>query len=354
MPKPNLRLCLVVAVALLACDGSGSSGGTPTLPGNTGSASEFCDAFLQAAVSLLSQCYGGGQSYWTDLYAQILDCPEVARLVAAGTLVYDANQGKQCLDAVRTYDCTDTGPIPACNAAVTGKVPSGGTCAARTLMMFNDCAPGNDCVWRSDSCGGTCRPYARVGEACGYAVGDDYIDCEDGASCGWDTEVCIADAAEGQPCGGTDAVACASGLYCEGGDYSTSGICHKQKTSGSCASDDECANTYVCLGNGDAGSCRKVKLPGEACVPGECMPFFAWCGADGQCTDVRATENQSCGGASGDYIQCASGLYCDYSSTSQTGTCRRQTAAGSVCTTTTVCAGNGYCDTATGLCVSCS
>ena len=353
MSKLDLRFSLLIPFALLACDGSGS-GKTPVLPGSTGNAAEFCNSFTQAAVSLLTRCYGGGEAFWADIYGQVTNCPEVARLVSAGTLVYSANQGKQCLDTVKTLSCDNTGPIAACNAAVTGTIPSGGACAAQALLVFNDCAPGNDCESNSNACGGTCRPYARVGEACGYAVGDDYIDCEDGSNCGWDTEVCIADATEGQPCGGTDGVSCASGLHCEGGDYSTPGVCRKQKTSGACVSGDECASTYACVPSGGPGTCRKEKLPGEACVPGECISLFSRCGTDGKCTDARSAENQPCGSTGGEYIQCASGLYCDHSdTTTDMGTCQREIPAGSSCISGGVCTGSGYCDVTTGLCVSC-
>jgi hypothetical protein len=355
MNKPGLRWCVLLPFAWLACDGSGSgAGGVPTLPGASGNATEFCNSFTQAAVSLLSHCYGGGEALLANLYAQVFNCTEVARLVSTGTLVYDATQGKRCLETIRTLDCGDTaGPVPACNAALTGTIPTGGVCAARALLAFSDCAPGNECAWVANSCGGTCRPLAQVGAPCGYAPGgDEYIDCEDGSTCDYQTEVCVAEPGEGQPCLGSSGVDCGSGLYCDG-DYATAGVCRKQQTSGSCASDQECASTYVCVGSGDAGTCQKVKLPGDACQPGQCMPFFAWCGADGKCTDARATENQPCGSGSGDYIPCASGLYCDYSSTSDTGTCKRETPAGSPCTSSSLCEGTGYCDSTTQTCVSC-
>lgn len=343
---------MLLPLALLACGGAGK---TAVTPGSSANAKDFCASFEQAAVELLTRCYGGGEAFWSDIYGQLFNCPEVTRLVSAGTLIYNASQGKQCLDAVKAVSCDNTGPLAPCNAALTGTVPAGGACAGRTQLMFPECAPGSECSWQSNACGGTCRAYARLGQACGNGFGTDYLDCEDGTTCGWETEVCLAEVAEGQPCAGPDGVSCAAGLYCEGGDYPTTGTCRKQKTSGACAHGGECASTYACVPSGGPGTCRKEKLPGQPCEPGECVSLFSRCGTDGKCTDARSAETQPCGTSGDEYIQCAKGLYCDYSdTTADLGTCRPEIPAGSPCTSGGACADDGYCDATTRLCVSCS
>lgn len=350
-----MRLLLALPFAVVACDGSGSGAkGGPSLPGATDTASDFCASFLQAAVSFATRCYGGGdEAFWRGIYEPVFDCEALAKSVATGVVSYDAVQGRRCLDTIRSYDCVDTDEVTACDAVVLGTVPPGGACAA--LTPFDECAPGSDCTYRLDACTGICEVEASVGEPCGYAAGDDaYVDCASGSSCAYETDRCVADAGEGEPCFGSTGNACRSNLYCDGYAATGEGICRARKTGGSCSNSSECANTYLCVKTGSAGTCQKGKLPGEACRPGECVAYFAHCGADGKCTNAGSAEGQPCGIADVEYLPCEADLYCDRSDPdSDLGVCKPMLAAGASCTTDSVCAGDGYCDSSRKTCVSC-
>jgi len=353
----DVRLLLALPFAVVACEGSGAGGGSgPSLPGASGTVSEFCTSFVQAAVSFASRCYGGGdEAFWREIYADVFDCDALTKSVSAGTVVYDAGQGRLCLETIRSYSCSDTGDVTACDTAVVGTVPPGGTCSGRISTPFHECAPGSDCTYRFDACTGTCEAEASVGEPCGYAAGGDaYVDCANGSSCDYETDRCVADAAEGEPCLGSRGTWCADGLYCDGDTTTAAGVCRARKTSGACSDSSECANTYLCVSSGGAGACQKAKLPGEACRPGECITYFAYCGADGKCTDARGAEGQPCGAANGEYLACQASLYCDLSDPDgELGTCKRMLAAGADCSSDSQCTGHGYCDSTSNVCVAC-
>jgi hypothetical protein len=346
--------CLVGISLLFACDGKKA-----TAPGSSATATDFCNSFLQAATSLQTRCFGGGEALWRDLYGRILDCGQFAQDVTAGRLSYDAQQGAQCIDQIGKVDCNQMDEPTACQGAVVGTIASGGSCATGLGMtMFSDCTPGNHCHLDITTCGGTCKPYAQAGASCAYSSTNGSLECADGSSCQSNTDICVADVTEGQPCEGPTAGRCADGLYCEGGSTTAAGVCRKEKTSGACIDETECASNYLCGGVEGSKVCRKAKLPGDSCTPGlgECYPLFSWCGSDGKCTDARAKESQPCGTNNGEYIQCEDGLTCVLTSTGS-GTCQKRgdKPAGSPCTSSVECAGTvSYCDPTTSKCVSCS
>jgi hypothetical protein len=350
------HLCLpgLVFISLLLACGSSE----PTTPKSSANVSEFCNSVITAAVSMQTGCVGGGESFWRDIYSQVFDCTQLTKDVAAGVLSYDPQKGAQCLDQISKFDCDQTNEPSACEPAVVGHIPSGGACVSGLrLLFFSDCALGNYCDIDMATCGGTCKPHAPVGASCAYTSAAGSVSCEDGSECQLNTEVCVADVSEGQPCEGPTAGNCASGLYCEGVATSVAGVCRKRKTSGSCESELYCASNYLCIGAEGAKTCRKAKMLGDACTPGqgECYRVFAWCGSDGKCTDTRAQENQLCGSTDREYIQCASGLTCVLGTTGA-GTCQKKgdKPAGSPCTSSTECGGTiSYCDPTTKLCVGC-
>jgi hypothetical protein len=358
------RLVFVVLVAstsLVACDGKKTSPPGVT-QGGAKTATEFCNSLVQAIVDVQTRCFGGGESVWKDLYARAIDCGRLTSDVSSGVLSYDPAKGAACLDQIANHDCDLYGTVPPCMSAVAGHVPTGGACSTAEQVLFTVCAPGNHCSSKGMSCGGTCQAYAQVGAPCGYTSENGSVDCVEGASCQLNTDVCVADAGEGQPCEGPQDGDCVDGLYCEGGTTSTAGVCRKRKTSGSCASGGECGGNYVCAGSPGSKTCRKAKLVGEACTPGmgECYPYVIWCGSDGQCTNARAQEGEACGfintTTTGDYVQCASGLGCVTGTGSGGGTCQKGKPAGSPCSSGSECTGGtiNYCDSTTKLCVACS
>jgi hypothetical protein len=344
---------LLASALLLACDGSKK----PLPTGSSATPTDFCNSFMQAAEDWGTRCLGGTPAFWTNVYSQVLDCNRLAQTISSGDLSYDANSGAQCLSQIAGYNCDQTGEVPACTAALVGHVSSGGACSAQWLTVFSVCAPGNYCHFVSNTCGGTCRPYAQPGSSCAYSSTDGSVDCARGSNCQLNTQVCVTDVAEGQPCEGPTAGGCADGLFCDGGDTSTAGTCRKRNTSGACKDSSECASNYVCTGDANANTCRKMKVPGDSCTPGlrECLSLFSWCNSDGKCTEGRARENETCGQVNDEYVQCDTDLHCAYTGNAQSGTCQKGLPAGSPCSYGSECAGSyAYCDSTTKLCVSCS
>jgi hypothetical protein len=331
---------VIVGGLLLSCDG-----GKTAPRGGAATVGDFCSSFSRAAVQLQVTCIGGTEAYWTQLYSSIFDCAEWTSRVSTGTYVYDPQKGAECLDEISRYGCEDSGDIHACSVAISGTVPSGGTCKADTGGFFSACTAGNHCELNATICGGTCTPYRQPGESC-------ISTCAYGSSCQINADVCVPDVGEGQPCQGKTAGDCTDDLYCDGGSMSTEGVCRKKKTSGACVFSEECANRYRCVGSEGAKTCHKAKWIGDDCTPGlgECYVALTWCGSDGKCTDAKAQEGQPCGlTANTEYVACASGLVCSKD------TCQKGLPAGSPCTSGSPCTGGSlnYCDSKTKVCVSC-
>jgi hypothetical protein len=342
------RLCITMFFAttlVAACGDSKSSS-----PGSTTTITDFCNSIVQSLADVQSRCLGHDSAFWKDLYQQSFRCDGLEGRVSSGTISYDAQKARECLDQLAKLTCDLSSALSACTDAVIGKVGTGGTCAV-LQGLSGDCAPGNYCIMTLTSCGGTCQAEAKVGASCASNR------CEDGSSCQYSTDICLADVGEGQPCEGKDAAGCADGFYCEGGTTTTAGACRKKKTSGPCTSRNECANSYNCAGAEGSKSCSKSKVIGDTCTPGlgECYAYMFWCGSDGKCTDAKVQEGQTCGITNGDYISCASGLSCVYGSGSSVGTCQKGLAAGSQCTSSSACTGGtfNYCDSPTRTCVAC-
>jgi hypothetical protein len=310
---------------------------------------------------MATRCLGGTEALWKALYERIFDCSKFAQEVGAGSLSYDAQKGAECLEQISKLDCSQSvSEVAACDAAVVGKNPSGGSCAtALGSSPFSDCAPGNRCRLDSATCGGTCTPDAVAGESCLPTAASGVVICAKGLGCQLNRWVCVADVTEGQPCKGPTAGRCADGLYCEGGTTSATGVCRARKTAGACVDDSDCISGYLCIGSEGSKTCHQAKMPSESCTPGlgECYPLFGWCDSDGKCTDVLASENQPCGLVNGELIMCASGLVCESRFSGAASTClkRGDKANGATCTSSVECAGSeAYCDTRTKKCVSCS
>jgi len=72
----------------------------------------------------------------------------------------------------------------------------------------------------------TCTPiqYVGAGEPCG-GVGGDYFECIGGSSCRGTPGMCVADAADGDPCDTVAGPSCLSPARCVTDGISTSGTC---------------------------------------------------------------------------------------------------------------------------------
>jgi hypothetical protein len=214
--------------------------------------------------------------------------PSLTALVAAvkrGTVVYDGDLARQCLDGLGQSCVAALGAPPSCAEAFHGTVAPGGACQVSYECISGVCnAP---CV--SGCCVGSCAAGAAkvsVGGACAPGGGS----CVDGAFCKGGT--CVADLAIGAPCSPDDV--CQQPARCSATTGGT-GVC----TAGA-ARGEACGFilNYPCVSREDYCDpttlvCLQKKPPGAACSGSECVGF-ASC-LNGICT-AHPTVGQACGG----------------------------------------------------------
>jgi hypothetical protein len=330
-------------------NGGTSGGGTGTggTSGGSGFATidAFCDAYFPALGATYERCFETGAD-WTRLLDPELVCPRMIESEAAGRLVYTPSDGTACIAALTSDDCPLTDeliPTAACGNAVVGTVALGGDCASYGLFDLNECAGSAYCGGGdSSACLQTCVAFREENEACELTVR-----CAPGLTCLNDVCVPNVDAGEGEPCDGPDAPECATNFYCDGASTTEAGACQPTRTSGACASSDECSAGYLC---NSSGTCTRRKELGDSCVEGEneCL-LFDFCAA-GSCTDEYASEGEPCVPASGELVPCEYGQRCDQA----LGECVPEKALGEECATRSECAGpNVICDETTLTCAAC-
>lgn len=213
--------------------------------------------------------------------------PALTAVVAAvkrGTVVYDGDKARQCLDGLGQSCVAALGALPSCAETFHGTVAPGGACQVSYECISGVCnAP---CV--SGCCVGSCAAGAAkvsVGGACAPGGGS----CVDGAFCKGAT--CVADLAIGATCSPDDV--CQQPALCSATTGGT-GVCTAGADRGGA-----CGFTmnYPCLSREDYCDpttlvCLQKKPPGAACSGSECVGF-ASC-LNGICT-AHPTVGQACG-----------------------------------------------------------
>jgi hypothetical protein len=300
-----------VCAAAVACGGnsefddgtpaSGGKGGGAGMTGGEGGApvtgvglDELPDAYAAALCSVVERC--GGVAY--DLLTAYEDCKTLtaerlrqggldalAAAVDAGRVQYHPELVPACIDAIEARSCADLDQrgIDACEAAVHGTVPQGGTCE------LNEECEGSLICEIKDACPGTCVERYTAGIPC---ASDD--ECADGLVCSQVTSHCVKPAGDGEACGGGVEAQCDAGYLCAGDDKS-------KKMPGTCVSVDS-----VTLG-AEGDSCDPTALAlcksGLSCVlTGLTGSTLSW-----QC-QAPGGKGAVCG--LGLPEDCASGEYC--------------------------------------------
>ncbi len=205
-----------------------------------------------------ANCAGGPAPSACEASISIANSPVFEALVAAvhrGTVLYDAAQARECVDALASSCIEGLGSPPSCDEAFRGTVAAGGTC-----HLGEECVSGS-CVGACDDacCAGTCgADEARV------VVGGDCSgggNCVNGAFCK-DGVKCTAQLALGAACIGNDQ--CRSPGHCEIASGSA-GTCIGPPAEGA-----SCSNALGCLSMDDYCEpvtlvCAKRKPVGAAC-----------------------------------------------------------------------------------------
>lgn len=212
-----------------AATGGSESGGVAPLGGNDGTGGNtpgeagqggaqeprvpISEAPAELAAALcqkIEACVGGAAM--AILYGDE-DCLVSAEKLIANTIVaaversaeesdiaYDDRELPGCLEAYQALACEDTtlGFPEECKSALSGLHEEGGSCAHAL-----ECGEGLYCAFEDCSCS---QP-AATGEACVVSS-----QCEPGLTC-FDSQ-CVPLAREGEPCEGTVAPECVTGMIC--------------------------------------------------------------------------------------------------------------------------------------------
>jgi hypothetical protein len=271
-------------------------------------------------------------------------CDYEAPRVVAGRMAFDGEAARDCiLERQASTSCQPgDGPVEACEAVFTGRVPDGDVCSSTSdcrdgsycagldVQCTGRCAPrkplgatatGDECADGLYAYGGTCRRPVARGKSCAPTDGGIIQrPCERGFGCDW-TGICLPWRGAGERCGRGVALCadsdcidgrcqryrrrgeacdgfggisgrlgrCAAGLYCEGGVRDEGGFCAIPRALGeACPGYVECAEGLQCS---PLGTCAPLPAAGEPCAYGnQCGPGLA-CNDDLRCEELPPPAN---------------------------------------------------------------
>jgi len=366
----KLAIVPLCALAVLTgCESSHPRGGGGPVP-----IDRFDDELIAGACDRLFACSGSGDIFEARLLfgtearciewagraiSEQADVADLQRQVAAGTVLYDAEAARRCIDEALSSCGAFFGsgnPYETCIDVFTGTVALGGSC-----WRGEECVGDSYCDHGTmETCPGTCAARKPLGSACSSGSECAREGLTGGPDCWWDEMAsasrCVdrirqSGATSSQPCGLVSAAGnvlterdCVVGLACTG-DSDTMGACISPVPVGSACSSGgvPCADASFCV----VGTCVAITIRhnvGEACGEAElalCDPLSNLeCGPAGTCQSIGdGSMGSPCN--SGDFTEfaCDPGLRC----LRDTNTCGPPRAAGATCESSSECA-SGDCD----------
>ena len=234
---------------------------------------EFLDSLLGEYCANVVRC--GDAPDETTCRGSVYRNLQLPADVESGKIRYDSRAARECLVAVRAYDCqlsTKTPEPTSCNEALRGTIAEGGSCLDSSECASRNCNL-DGCAFGT-CCAGLCEAQAAFGAACRSGVGA----CVPGAYCKTDgvtaTGTCVAELGAGEACR-LAFDECSPNLACVVAD-STSGI-------GTCSTlpaEGQPCTTYQCDDNRDVcdqttTTCVRRLAIGASCVTGVCPPYAA-------------------------------------------------------------------------------
>lgn len=315
---------------------------------DTVSLEEFPDAYASAVCDRVLECSLLGLVFYPvgceENVAYALrngQVPALQDAIEAGTIIYDAEAMRRCMDALASGPCADLGfylltDVEACADALIGQVPLDGAC-----VMHEECERGLYCEGDA-ACPGACTPRALAGENC---LG---TRCAAGLAC-TTGDICTARVGAGDDC---STRSCEYGLECRSSDDTCVEVPRTAGEGEPClgaALTEMCAGTLACTAETvDAYICRAQVDVGEACyfaLPDQCIGEV-YCsaqdsGVEGVCV-APAQLGQSCIDIDFQEVPCEVGLVCDPG-----GVCQPRRDNGEVCSSDEQCVGtcDGTCTT---------
>lgn len=307
------RAALLALLALPACGKIDHE----DLPGEQVDA--LCDFYVRCGLAASAELCA-------DLFSDILrGDPNLDAAVENGSVEYDPDAAKECIDAVHDLECgsafLEDAPSDACDKVYQGTVADGGACWIDEQCKSGYCQAA-DCM--AECCQGTCvaePPPAGIGQDCSNSG------CVDGAYCDFATDTCQPLKQAGGVCFSDQE--CAQGLECLGD------TCQAGPAEGAPCIDTECALPLYC--EPASMTCKKLPREGEACDldVGACALGLV-CNANSKTCTPPGGVGSPC---SFDFFGggCASGAWCDIDVMTFEGTCQATKANGNACSTDSEC-----------------
>ena len=268
--------------------------------------------------------------YLGDDYTDLTLTADILNGVDGGSILYDASQAGECLEALRSSSCglyafEDTLFASVCTDVFSGVVEDGQLCYV-DLQCTSSWCDIESC--ESSCCVGTCLSIPQggaIGQACPLGL------CDEGSYCHWDTETCQALKAASAPCDYSEE--CANELLCLGG------TCEPPRQEGEPCLDGQCGRMGVTC-DPTSAICVSVQTAGEICNPNvDLCATGLVCNSDTHTCTVAPGAGEPCIGQCSGYQ-----VYCDYGDGfGAEGTCAYRKANGSTCTWSDECVSN-YCD----------
>jgi hypothetical protein len=309
--------------------GAATSGGATSV-GPNAPLTDYPRLYAASTCVLLERCLRGfaaevdacTDSLELALREQV--APVLDQAVKEGRVAYQSNALPACLAALEKASCDEV-LFTECTDVFVGSKKTGESC-----VLDIECAEQQQCAV-SGTCPGSCAPAGKAGEACST-----YNRCAPGFTCA--SEVCVATAKLGQPCG--TETGCQGYGFCSGrgagaqGDTGTCVARNELATSGQdepCESFGEplCKPGFVCTtkleGDVVVGSCQKPVASGASCTystPDPC-PEGEYCSitsavgvkpATGAC-QPRPKVGEKCLFEDSRSAICVNGSKCDVEST---------------------------------------
>jgi len=306
------RLASLLGVLLLqACEGGANGGDVAYDELPAAQVDALCDYMVHCGIA-------ASTALCADVWDELLrPDPDLDAAVAGGSVKYDEDAAKACLEAIRGGACSSgffTGEPPAaCDDVFQGTVADGGACWIDEQCVSGEC--------QSDGCPDACcegacvaaTPDAAIGQPCGQG-------CVEGAYCDVN-DVCAALKQSGAACDGGDE--CVAGLNC------LAGTCQTGPGKDEPCLEFQCALPLAC----DPGTLTCKPLPGEgdACLPaaGNCLIGLTCSEATMTCTKPGGVGSACSGGLIGS--GCAGAAYCEIADGATSGTCVALKADGAAC-----------------------
>jgi len=306
---------------------SAIASGTYTISSGTSFAT-LCAAVTTSQKNLLSSCLKVNPALLDAPGAFQLDfCTDLQKEIDAGRIAYSATQGSACLTGFQALTCNDVLPeggfptVQACQNALTGTVGTGGAC-----YVGDACQAGYCTSDITQSCPGTCQPFAQLDQSCQSAQ------CADGLACAFSGSTFTCKTASGL----NGACPCQDAYWCDSSGGSP-GVCRAFRgDGGACsASGVECATGTECVGASVfppvAGTCRTLVGGGAACGASAPCGLGYTCPA-GTCVSLPPV-NQPCVQGTG-ILDCIGG-YCPATASP---TCQAYKAVSATCIAAYECA----------------